>query len=71
MAVLYLDKCIKNILSKLNIEYNIIYNNVFTIECIGELLLENKVCSKLTIDECINNCNCFVLEGHGCLSKNT
>src|SRR5207253_3507548 len=67
---LIVDECLKNTSAKLNIDYNIIYNSVFSKECLSNLLQENPInCSSLTINSCLENCSCFYLEPYGCLPR--
>src|SRR5579862_7903410 len=68
-ASLIMDNCIKQVSAILNIDYSIIYNTLFTVKYLKKCLLEEEVCDKLTVNECINSCNCFILEPYGCISK--
>ena len=68
-AIKYIDDCIQQTAIKLNISYSSIYNTVFSIECLSKILVTKKVCDQYTIDECVKDCNCFVLEPYGCLPK--
>lgn len=77
-AVKLVDDCIKGISATYNIEYNIIYDAVFSqegLKYITETLdivpvIKNvKDCNQLTMEECINSNTCFFMEKYGCVSK--
>lgn len=68
-ASLIMDECIKKTSATLNIDYSIIYNILFSVKNLKNCLLTEEVCDKLTVDQCIKSCNCFILEPYGCLSR--
>jgi len=68
-AALIMDDCIKKVSAVHNLDYNIVYNILFTEEGLSSCLLEEKACNNHTIKECIESCNCFYLEPYGCLSR--
>lgn len=73
-----IDKCIKHLSANYNIDYNNIYNVVFSEEGLTYIIEtlkimpvvhEEKNCNKLSMEECMNSNSCFYLEPYGCLSK--
>src|SRR5271156_5956702 len=68
-AALRMDDCIRATALIHKLDYNVVYNSLFTEENLKECLLEEKVCNEQTVDDCINSCNCFYLEPYGCLPR--
>ena len=68
-AALRMDDCIRATALIHKLDYNVVYNSLFTEENLKKCLLEEKVCNEQTVDDCINSCNCFYLEPYGCLPR--
>jgi DNA ligase (NAD+) len=77
-AVKLVDECIKGISANYNIDYNVIYDAVFSEEGlkyiietldIMPVIKNNKDCNQLTVEECFKSTTCFYMEKYGCLSR--
>jgi len=68
-AARYIDRYIKFVAAKLNIDYSEVYKIIYSEEVLGKCLSLNKACSEMELEECKWSCHCFYLEPYGCLPR--
>ena len=76
-ANVLIDHCIKHLSATYDMNYNFIYNAIFSEEGLQDVveklniipIVKNLPCNQLSMEQCIESNTCFYLEPYGCLSR--